>query len=82
MIIVYDPSGAFTFVNHKFSPLTGYSIDEARDLHVAEAIHPDDLALVKDKMRRGDEVPERARHLPAVHRLRLREERLEDVVGQ
>ena len=49
--------GFFTYVNPKFAEISGYSVDECLDnLHFTQVIHPDDLPLVKEQLRRRTDV--------------------------
>jgi len=42
-VIFFEKTGTINFANPKFYEMTGYSIDEAKKIHVSKLIHPDDL---------------------------------------
>ena len=45
--------GFFTYVNPKFAEISGYSVEEClNNLHFTKVVHPEDLALVKEQLRR------------------------------
>ncbi len=46
-VIVFDEKGTINFTNPKFHEITGYSVDEAKELHFSNLIHPDDLDLCR-----------------------------------
>jgi len=54
------PTGYFSFVNPKFCEMTGYSKEEAKELHFSKLVHPEDSAMVTENLRKrlsGEEVP-------------------------
>ncbi len=54
-VAVYEasPSGEVTYVNPKFTELTGYVLGDAPDLPLLEIVHPDDVVDVMDVATRG-----------------------------
>ena len=59
-VIVVEKNGYMSFVNHKFTEMTGYSIDEAKEMHFSKLIYPDDLGRATDYFKRGlagEEIP-------------------------
>ncbi len=46
-VIVFGKSGLLNFVNPRFCTMTGYSVDEAKELHFSDLVHPDDLDLCR-----------------------------------
>jgi len=59
-VALIEPTGYLKFVNPEFCRMSGYSMEEAKELHFSELIHPDDLAMVMEnlkKMLAGEKVP-------------------------
>jgi PAS domain S-box-containing protein len=59
-ITLIDTEGNFALVNPKFCEISGYSEEEAKQLHFSELIHAEDLPLFTDRHRRtlaGEGVP-------------------------
>jgi len=42
-VIVFGRTGTIKFANPKFYEMTGYSVNDAKELHISGLIHPDDL---------------------------------------
>ncbi len=60
VIITYDTTGRLTFVNQKFTELSGYDLNETPALNVRDIIHPDDREHVLNTISRrlaGEPVP-------------------------
>ena len=51
-ITLINPEGIFVLVNPKFCEMSGYSEEEAKDLHFSTLVHPEDLSLFTDRHRR------------------------------
>ncbi len=51
-VIVFERTGHIGFVNPKFCEMTGYSIDEAKKLHLNQLIHPDDRDICAEYFRK------------------------------
>lgn len=47
-----ERTGYISFVNPKSYEITGYSIDEAKKLHVRKLIHPDGLGMATECFRK------------------------------
>ncbi len=59
-VLVVDQDGHIGFVNPKFCEMTGYSVDEAKLLHINKLVHPDDVGMVREylsKRMAGERVP-------------------------
>lgn len=49
LVLLIESDGTFSFVNHRFTELTGYTAREARTLPFQALVYPDDLPLILDR---------------------------------
>jgi PAS domain S-box-containing protein len=59
-VIVIEPTGYFGFVNPKFCETTGYTMEEAKKLHISSLVHPEDVTMVTKNIGKrlaGEETP-------------------------
>ena len=59
-VIVIEPTGYFGFVNPKFCETTGYTMEEAKKLHISSLVHPEDVAMVMESIEKrlaGEDTP-------------------------
>ncbi|MBV9358023.1 MAG: PAS domain S-box protein, partial [Chloroflexi bacterium] len=52
LVVAYDLTGRFTFVNRRWEALTGYSVQEALGMTLADIIDQSDYPRIADNMRR------------------------------
>ena len=60
VVIAYDTRGRLTFANQRWEALSGYTVEQALQMSVADLIHPDDRPAVMANMRKrvaGGDVP-------------------------
>ena len=59
-VIVIEPTGYLSFVNPKFCETFGYTVEEAKKLHISKLVHTEDLTMVTENFRKrlaGEETP-------------------------
>lgn len=82
LLIAMDPDGTIRFVNPSAQAQYGYTPEELTGTHFDQVIHPDDLAAVREMMRRMKAQPERVHRIPLVRaRAKNGEWRLTEGIG-
>ncbi len=59
-VIVIEPTGYLSFVNPKFCEMMGYTMGEVKKLHFSKLVHPEELAMVTEYLKKklsGQQTP-------------------------